>query len=176
MRNRKFIALAVLAAAVSLASAQTTTTTSTVTLPAAPVWVKVATEGSSTASAANSITLPAGTIYQFGTVGHFCDPVTVAQTTTISPVYVTSFKCTVGGVATPDPANGVVKEVDVEQTASAQTVTVAGSPVVVTAAPAAKPITCSSSSAHTVTFTYSTTYSTPTGAITAASATATCTK
>lgn len=138
----------------------------------AQTFMKIATEGNSTASSTNTLTLPAGATYQFGTAGHFCDPVTVTKATTISPIYVTSFTCTVNGVKTADPANGVVKEVDVEQAAGSQSVSVNGATVVVPAAKP-KPVTCTSGTATTYTLTTSVTYNSG-GFITAGSASVTC--
>lgn len=81
---------------------------------ATPVWATVVAESTTTA-----VTLPAGTTYRFGdyTNNKWSAPVTVYAATTINPVYYSSFP-----FADPDP--GTVKELDVLETTSPQTISV----------------------------------------------------
>ena len=83
----------------------------------APVWATVAAESTMTA-----VTLPAGTTYRFGDYvnNKWSAPVTVYVPTTISPVSMAS------GNPFPfsDPDPGTVKELDVLETTSPQTVAV----------------------------------------------------
>ncbi len=89
----------------------------------AQTWVKVATESQDYAA-----TLPAGTTYRFGSGTSWSASTTVKTSTTFSPVYYTSFPF-------PDPASGQTKELDVLETAAAQTVVMAGVNVIVPALP-----------------------------------------
>jgi hypothetical protein len=90
------------------------------TAPATPVWATITSENASI-----SVTLPAGTTYRLGdyTNNKWSDPVTVSATTTISPV-------SMGGpnpFPFSDPDTGVVKELDVLETAAPQTIVVTNS-------------------------------------------------
>jgi hypothetical protein len=140
-----------LLAAVSAAPLFAQTTTS-------PTWFTVTQENSSV-----SVTLPAGTTYRFGTAS--CPAqngaaswtqVTVTQTTTIAPVSMAS------GNSFPfsDPCLDTVKELDVLETGSAQSITVtnaqANPATVAMVVPSLAPATVVSAtpgSSHTLTFT-----------------------
>ena len=93
-----------------------------------PAWITITAESSTVA-----VTLPAGTTYRFGDAAHslWSAPITVTEATTFSPVFLPA---NVFPFADPDP--GTVKELDVLQTASAQTIPVtnlAVTPAVTTA-------------------------------------------
>ena len=75
-----------------------------------PVWFKVVPEN-------GTATLPAGTTYQYGATGKFCDAVKVTVSTTVTASN-TSVACKVNGVVTADPDPNVVKELDVQEQAA----------------------------------------------------------
>jgi hypothetical protein len=141
MMLRKFSLLSFLFAAPMVA--QTTT---------APTWFTITQENPSV-----SVTLPAGTTYRFGdTANNRWAQVTVNQTTTISPVSMA------GSNPFPfsDPDNGVVKELDILETATAQTISVTNSTAtpatVAMVVPSTAPATVvdgTPGSNHTLTFT-----------------------
>jgi hypothetical protein len=88
-----------------------------------PVWQSVASEGSSAATSP-VVKLPAGATWRFGHGSQWCDAQTVSAATAITVYYAAVPGCTVSGIATTDPAPGLVKELDVEQAATAELVTV----------------------------------------------------
>lgn len=124
LSNNTTAALVVPALAVA-----TTTTTASTTTTTTPGWYTVTQESTTTA-----VTLPAGTTYRFGdyTNNKWSSPVTVSAATTISPVSMGN------GDPFPfsDPDPGFVKELDVQETSTSQSVTLtnlAVSPNTVTA-------------------------------------------
>jgi hypothetical protein len=99
-----------------VAATPTTTAPATTTAPSGSsgqIWVKVASE-----SYSYQLALPIGTTYRFGIGTSWQSPVTVSQATVLTPYY-TSF----GGAAT-DPAPGTVKELDVLEASTPQSITV----------------------------------------------------
>jgi len=143
---RKFSIFAVLSAAPLFAQT------------ASPTWFTVTQENSSV-----SVVLPAGTTYRFGTAS--CPvqngaaswtQITLTAQTTLSPVSMA------GGNSFPfsDPCNGTVKELDVLETSSAQTISVTNSAAtpatVAMVVPSLTPATvvdATPGSNHTLTFT-----------------------
>jgi hypothetical protein len=125
MNTKKFLVLIVMVVISTTVHAQT--------------WFKVTSEIGPTASSSNTLTLPKGTIYRFGIGTTYCDTVTLTAATTFSPVYFNSFPCTVKGVKVADPAPNITKEVDVQETAAAQVVSLNGGNVMVPALPAPPP-------------------------------------
>ena len=114
MTFRNCSLLAILLAA-PLLHAQTTTS--------APVWATITQENTAIA-----VTLPAGTTYRLGDYTHnlWSPSVTVGATTTLNPV-------SMGVANTPfpfsDPDPGTVKELDILETANAQSIIVTNSSV-----------------------------------------------
>jgi hypothetical protein len=110
MMFRKYSLIALLFAA-PLLHGQTTP------VPAGPVWATITPENANIA-----VTLPAGTTYRLGdyTNNRWSDSITVSSPTNISPVSMA------GSNPFPfsDPDQGVVKELDVLETATPQTVSV----------------------------------------------------
>jgi hypothetical protein len=94
--------------------------TAAATVTPAPVWETITSENT-----AVSVTLPAGTTYRFGDYTHnlWSQTVTVTVPTTISPVSMS------GGDPFPfsDPDFGTVKELDVLETTSPQTISLTNS-------------------------------------------------
>jgi len=113
LRNCSLFALLL---AVPMLHGQTAVTTPVAT------WVTVTTENPTV-----SVTLPAGATYRFGDYANnrWSEPVTVTAPTTISPVSMSS------GDPFPfsDPDYGAVKELDVIQTTTSQTVAVTNTSV-----------------------------------------------
>lgn len=108
MLTRILIALCLMA---GVAKAQTAAT---------PTWSKVTSEGADQGSSP-VVTLTAGMTYRFGSGTNYCDAVTVTTAVNIT-VWFQTVPCTVLGVATSDPDPGVVKELDVAEQTTAQTV------------------------------------------------------
>ncbi|HEY5055161.1 MAG TPA: hypothetical protein VII58_03325 [Acidobacteriaceae bacterium] len=148
----KLSVLAVLSAAPLLA--QTTTT---------PTWFTITQESGTT-----SVALPAGTTYRFGTANCAAQngaaawtQVTVSQPTTISPVSMGAVYSTgINPFPFADPCGGSVKELDVLETATLQTIsvtnTVATPSLVAMVVPSLVPTTvvdATPGSNHTLTFT-----------------------
>lgn len=94
----------------------------------AQTWFKVAAEDPSA-----SATLPAGTVYRLGSGTCWSDPVTVTKLLTLTVYWPT------GIFPFADPCPGVAKELDIQETATAQTVTVSGQAVTVPALPPPPP-------------------------------------
>ena len=125
--------------------AQTTTT---------PSWFTITQENVNV-----SVTLPAGTTYQMGNAASNCwAQVTVSAATTISPVSMSNQYAAQFPFA--DPCPGIVKELDVLETATAQTISVTNSTAtpatVAMVVPSTTPATVVSAtpgSSHTLTFT-----------------------
>jgi hypothetical protein len=93
-----------------------------------PIWFKVATEDQSI-----SVVLPAGTIYRLGSGDCWSDPVTVSAVTTLRTYWPS------GDYPFADPCPGVAKELDIQETATAQIVTVGADAVTVPSLPAPAP-------------------------------------
>jgi hypothetical protein len=79
------------------------------------VWVKVGSEGS-TAATSPVVVIQAGQMYRFGAGTKWCDSVT-ATTQFSQTVFWSNFACKVNGKPVPDPAPGVVKELDLFESA-----------------------------------------------------------
>jgi hypothetical protein len=123
-----------------------------VVAPVPVLWQTITAENTSTA-----VVLPAGTTYRFGDYANnkWSAPITVTEPTTFSPVSLPS-----GVFPFTDPDLGVVKELDVLETAAAQAILVtnlATSPAttvsqIVPPLAASTPVPLASGSAHTLTF------------------------
>jgi len=99
----------------------------------AQTWQKVASEGATQAASPVAV-LTAGLIYRFGAGASWCDTVTVVKATS-QTVWFSNVACTVAGKPVTDPAPGVTKELDIQETSAVQTVMVSSKPVTVPALP-----------------------------------------